>query len=133
MSDKVIGALDETIAGAVTARIEAEVAAALASSDMIGQYVAAALTQKIKIEDPRDRYSKVETTFLKLTIDKAIQDATKTAVVKVIAAEAEEIERVVAAELRSNVKVIAKALVGNVQDAVEKPYGVNVELRYPGR
>lgn len=130
--DKTGGDLNQVIASAVQARIESEVAAALSGSELMGQYVAAALSQKITVED-RGSYRKRETTFLRETIDGAIKEATKAAIAKVIAAEAEAIEATVAAEIRKNVKPIAKTLAGKLADAAASPYGVNVELRYPGR
>jgi hypothetical protein len=132
MAENVTGDLNQVITSAVQARIESEVAAALSGSELMGQYVAAALTQKIVVED-RGTYRKRETTFLRETIDAAIKAATKAAVQKVIAAEAEAIEAQVAAELRKNVKAIAKTLVGKVAESAESPHGIEVNLKYPGR
>lgn len=126
------GDLNQVIASAVQARIETEVAGALSGSDLMAQYVAAALHQKIKVED-RNSYNKRETTYLRETIDQAIRNATKAAIAKVMVDEAAAIEAQVAAEIRKNVKGIAKQLAGKLAEAAESPYGVNVELRYPGR
>lgn len=128
--DNTTGDLNQVISSAVQARIETEVASALAGSDLMAQYVAAALHQKIKIEDRYDRYTKRETTFLKETIDGAIRTATKAAVAKVIAEEAEAIEAQVATEIRKNVKVIAGQITKSVVDKAESPYGITVELAY---
>lgn len=130
----IAGDLNQVIAGAVQARIESEVAAALSGSDLMSQYVAAALSQTIR-EEPsgRNNYQRVETTFLRKTIETAICEATKGAVARVIAAELPAIEETVTAELRKNVKEISKTLVGKLADAADSPYGVTVELRYPSR
>ncbi len=124
------GDLNQVIASAVQARIETEVAAALSGSDLMGQYVAAALRQEINVRDAhgyRDRKS----TYMREAIDKAIRAATEAAVRKVIAEEAAQIEAEVTKELRRNVKVIAGHLVGKMSEAVESSYGVKVELNYP--
>jgi hypothetical protein len=131
MSENVSGDLNQVIASAVQARIETEVAAALSGSELMGQYVAAALTQKIQVED-RGTYRKRETTFLRETIDGAIKEATKAAVHKVVAAESEQIERAVETALRKDLKKISVALAGKLAEASQSPYGVTVELRYPG-
>jgi hypothetical protein len=131
-SNAAAGDLNQVIASAVQARIETEVATALSGSELMTQYVSAALHQKIQVED-RGSYRKRETTWLRETIDKAIREATKVAVAKVMQEEAEAIEKHVAAELRKNVKGIASTLVGKIADVADSPYGVTVELRYPGR
>lgn len=131
-TENATGDLNQVIASAVQARIETEVAGALAGSDLMAQYVSAALHQQIDVKD-RDRYSTRKSTYLRETIDEAIRAATKAAVAKVIAEEAEAIEAQVATELRKNVKSIAKTLVGKVADAADSPYGVKVELNYPSR
>lgn len=124
--------LNSVITSAVQARIEAEVTAALSGSELMGQYVAAALHQQITVKASgygRDR----QTTFLKEVIDKAIQAAVRSAVEKLIAEETEEIEKAVSAELKNRRGEIAKDLVGSLQKAAESTYGVTVELKMPGR
>lgn len=122
--------LNTVIASAVQARIETEVATALAGSDIMAQYVAAALHQKITIRD-QATYRDRQTTFLREAIDQAIQTATAAAVRKLIAEEAAQIEAEVGKVLRKNAKTIAEQLVGKVVDAAASPYGVKVELSYP--
>lgn len=131
-TENATGDLNQVIASAVQARIETEVASALAGSDLMTQYVAAALHQKIMVKD-RNSYRDRETTYMRETIDQAIREATKAAVAKVMAAEAEAIEQQVATELRKNIKGIASQLVGKLADAAESAYGVSVELKYAGR
>jgi hypothetical protein len=132
MSENVSGDLNQVIASAVQARIETEVATAMAGSELMGQYVAAALHEKIEVKD-RDTYRTRTTTYLREAIDGAIKAATLAAVQKVIAEEAPAIEAAVAIELRKNVKGIAKTLVGKVAESTESAYGMNIELRYPSR
>lgn len=131
MSTPADGDLNQVIASAVQARIETEVAAAMSGSDLMTQYVSAALHQKIEVQHEGDRYKKRQTTFLREVIDKAIREATKQAVAKVVAQEAEAIEAQVTTELRKGVKGIAKQLVGSVVEKAEGPYGIRVELQYP--
>lgn len=130
MSTELLGQdLNNTIATAVTARIEAEVTAALAGSDLMTSYVAAALSQPLEVKDPHT-YRTRQTTFLKETIDKSIQAATKAAVAKVVASEQKRIEKVVRDALKEQVDIIGSRLVGQLVEKAESPYGINVELRY---
>lgn len=126
------GDLNQVIASAVQARIESEVATALSGSDLMAKYVSAALHQVIEVKE-RGGYNTRKTTYLRETIDSAIQEATKAAIAKVVAAEAEAIEAAVTAELRKNVKAIGKSLANKLVEKTESPYGVTVELRYPSR
>lgn len=132
MNDHTQGDLNTVIATAVQARIETEVATALAGSELMTQYVATALGQTMVVRDP-GQYRDRTTTFLREVIDKAIKAATEAAVRKVIADEAPQIEAEVTRVLRRDVKVIAAQLVGEVAKAAESPYGVTVELKYPSR
>lgn len=122
--------LNQVITSAVQARIEAEVAAALSGSDLMAQYVSAALNQTIEVGD---RYRSTKITYLRHTIDEAIRGATKAAVAKVIAEELPAIEQAVTTELRKNVKVIAKTLTGKVGELAESAYGIKVEMQYASR
>lgn len=122
--------LNETIAAAVQARIETEVAAALAGSEFLGQMVASVLHQKIKVEDRHQRYGHRETTFLRETLDRTIETAVKAAVVQAIADEAPAIEAAVTTELRKQVKPLAGVLVDGLKEKADNNYGLRVELRY---
>ena len=122
--------LNDVISSAVLARIEAEVAGALSGKGFIDQYVIAAINKEIEVKD-RD-YRTRKTTFLKESIDKSIQQATKAAIAKVIQEESAEIEKIVTTQLRKQVKTIAQGLTGQLVEAAKNAYGVNVEIRYPG-
>lgn len=123
--------LNQVIASAVQARIEAEVAAALSGDEVIGKYVAAALNQPIEVG--RNSWDRRKTTFLRNVIDEALRAATKNAVQQAIAEEREAIERAVRTELRDRVDALAVQLVGSAVESVENPYGIKVELQYPRR
>jgi cell division ATPase FtsA len=124
--------LNNVIATAVQARIETEVASALSGSELMSQYVAAALTQNIQVKD-RNSYRERTTTYLRETIDETVRQATKKAVEKIVAEEAPQIEKAVTAELRKNVKGISAQIVGNLVDKADSPYGITVEVKYPGK
>ena len=128
--DAVSNDLNTVISSAVQARIETEVAAALSGSELMGQYVSAALLQPIEVQDKN--YRKRNTTYLRETIDEAIREATKAAVKRVIAEEQEQIEAQVAKELRGNIKDVAKSLAGNFAKSATSAYGFTVEVTYPG-
>lgn len=99
MSDRTQEDLNAVIAGAVQARIETEVATALSGSELMAQYVGAALHQEIDVKDGSS-YGKRRTTYLRETIDQAIREATKAAVARVLVEEASTIEAEVAKEIR---------------------------------
>lgn len=125
--------LNSVIANAVNARIEAQVAQALMGDEIIGQYVSAALTQVIEIPKPHSSYDKIKVTYIKNVLDKAIQEATQTAVRRVLSEEVDAIEAAVRKELRASIGVIAQQLVGSISKAVESPYGIKIDLSYPSR
>jgi hypothetical protein len=131
MTDLLGQDLNNTIANAVTARIEAEVTAALAGSEVMNHYVAAALSQPIEVKDPRT-YRTRTTTYLKETIDAAIKEATKVAIAKVIAAEQKRIERTVRDAIRDQVDFIGRQLVASLVEKADSAYGIQVTLRYGG-
>lgn len=122
--------LNSVISSAVNARIEAALVGALSGDEVIGRYVTAALTQPIEVGSS---YNKRKTTFIKHTLDAAMQDIAKAAVARVLTEEVGEIEAAVRKELRANISAIAQQLVGSVTKAAESPYGITVELKYPSR
>lgn len=120
--------LNETIATAMQARVEAAVAAELSSSDLFKDYVRAALLQPLT---KRVDYKDVKTTFLRETIDEAIRGAAKTATLKYIEGEMEALEAIVATELRRQTKSIAAGLVEQLAEQAKRTYGIEVKVRYP--
>lgn len=120
MSD-LTGDLNATISSAVNARIEASVLAALSGDEVIGQYVAAALTQEIK----KNSFDRKGTPFLSLVVAKAIQDATRSAVEELVAAERPQIVDEVKKALRRNLPAVADRLVDGMHMA---RYSVTVNV-----
>lgn len=129
MADEPIPSIDSTIAAAVNARIQAEVMQALAGDEVIGQFVASALQQPVEVKDPRrGSYATSQVPFLTAVLHKAIQDATKEAVARLITAEVATIEEAVRKALRRDITTIAKTLTDSLVVAADKTYGVNVDL-----
>lgn len=125
MTDKASVDLNDVITSAVQARIESTIVAELASSDIYGKCVTAALTREIQVGD----YSnKRKTTFLRETLEGAIKNAAKDAIGVVMESERENIEKLVATHLRRNVKVFAETLTDNAIKAANNRYGINVEF-----
>jgi hypothetical protein len=126
--------IDATIAAAVHARIEAEVARALMGDEVIGQYVAAALSQPVEVKD-RSSYRTTTVPFLTTVLRKAMQDATEAAVRTLIASEMDAIETEVRKALRRDLAAIAGTLTKSLVDAADKTYGINVDMtvRMPTR
>jgi hypothetical protein len=130
MSSEVVGQdLNQVIASAVQARIETEVIAALTGSEVMAEYVRAALHEPIAVRDSSS-YRDRQTTFLAETLRKAYQEAAKAAVAKVLQDEAPAIEAEVAKELRRNVKAIASTLVGGVSEQAKSSYGITLKITY---
>lgn len=120
--------INAVIAGAVNARIEAEVVAALAGDAVIGQFVAAALNQQIELEDRSRSYQKIKTTFIANVLRKAIQEATQAAVANVILEELPTIEAEVRKALKRDIAGIAAGLAKTLEDVAKKAYGINVAM-----
>lgn len=121
--------LNATIAYAVKAKIEAAVTAALATDEVLGGYVAAALNQEVTVKDGfRDR----KTTYLRHTIDNAIREATKTAVHRILEEETALITEEVRKAFRREAGTLAAGLVGSLVEKCKNNYGVDVTLKLPG-
>lgn len=126
MTDNLGADLNATIAHAVNARIEAQVLAALADSDVMGRMVTAALQKKVNT----GAYRNNETTYLQSLIGKAIEEKTA----EVVAADLETIrpliETQVRAALRKSVGVLADSLVeGFVQAAAGSYPSISVTYK----
>jgi len=126
MTDSLTTDLNATIANAVNARIEAQVLAALADSDVMGRMVTAALQKKVNT----GAYRNNETTYLQSLIGKAIEEKTA----EVVAADLETIrpliETQVRAALRKSVGVLADSLVeGFVQAAAGSYPSISVTYK----
>jgi hypothetical protein len=120
--------INTVIASAVQARIEAQVAAALADSDSFTMFVTGALQQEITVrENFRDR----KTTFLAEQVREAVREATKLALKKALDDEVPKLEALVKKALKANVDQIATGLVGNLVDRAGSPYGITVQVNYP--
>jgi hypothetical protein len=121
--------LNQTITAAVQARVEAAVMEALSGDEVVGQFVTAALTQKVK----EDHYQshRDQPTFLAHTLKKAIQGMTQEAVQAVIEEERPAILREVRKALKGKHEEIAQNLVGGMVDSASSPYRLKVDLTWP--
>lgn len=123
--------LGDVVATAVNARIEAEIGQALAGSELMAQYVQAALMQNVEVKT--GGYSSEKKPFLRHVIDEAIRAATKAAVVKELEARQEEIERLVREALGGQVDKIAQSLTSSLVENASEGYRINVEVTHQGR
>ena len=126
MTDSLTTDLNATIAHAVNARIEGQVLAALADSEVMGRMVTAALQKKVNT----GAYRNNETTYLQSLIGKAIEEKT----VEVVAAELDTIRPLIETEvrkaLRKSVGVLADSLVeGFVQAAAGSYPSISVTYK----
>lgn len=108
--------LDKTISSAVNAKIEAEVFKAMTSDDVIGQYVAAALNEKVA--DPDNRYGSKQT-LINVSMKKAIKKMTEQVI-------ADEVNKQVDA-IREEVEKALKASIGVISDSLVTGFVANVQ------
>ena len=123
--------LNQTISSAVTARIEAEVFAALAGDEVMAQYVAKALQQPVEVQNHRT-YRKEEIPYLRHVLVKAIQEATKAAVGRVIEEERPLIEEEVRKAVKRSATTIASGIAESLAERASQGYGINIDLKVPG-
>ena len=123
--------LNQTIAGAVKARVEAEMFAALSGDATLTTFISAALNQPV----PKDSsgYSRETEPYVHSVLRRALQEATKVAVQAFIAEEMESIEAEVRKTLRKSLNQIAATLTESLTKAAATTYGVSVavELKMP--
>lgn len=126
------GDINQVIASAVQARVEAAVAASLADSDLMSQYVASALSQEVTVRDP-NTYRNRRTTFLRDAITGAIREAAKAAVAKKLQELAPELEAEVAKIIERDREKMATVMVGRLAECAGSGYAIKVELAVPER
>ena len=121
--------LNTTIAAAVSARVEAQVASALLNDDTFTAFVVAALQKPIEVGD----YSRREkTTWLAALLKNTIEAQTKEVVASEIAKMEEPIRVEVRKALKKSVGVLADALVdGFVAQAAGRHPSIKVEFAKP--
>lgn len=122
-------ALDTTIAAAVTARVEAEVVAALSGDEVIGQYVAAALREPV--ETTRN-YRTEKVPYLRHVLTKTFQDVAKEAVARVLEEERPTIEEEVRKAVKREAGTIAEGVAGALAKRASSGYGVSIDLNLAG-
>lgn len=120
--------LNEVIAAAVSARVEAQVLAALSDSDVFQALVVAALQQTVEVSDGTS-YGKRKVPFMRATLENAIKARTKDLIAEEIAALSEPIRVEVRKALRKSVGVLADSLVdGFVANAAGRHPSIKVEF-----
>ena len=121
--------LNETIAAAVKARVEASVLEAFSTDGVLQQYVAAALMQKI--ERKKD-FRTEHVPYMQDVLEKAIQQASRAAVQDLIAEQQETITEEVRKALRRDAPVIAAALVDGFVESSKSEYRTTVDVTIKG-
>lgn len=120
--------LNDVIAGAVNARVEAQVLAALSDSDTFNALVIAALQQTVEVSDGTS-YGKKHIPYLRHTLEKTIQTRTKELIAEAIEEHADAIKTEVRKALRKSVGVLADSLVdGFVANASGRYPSIKVEF-----
>jgi hypothetical protein len=120
--------LNDIIAGAVNARIEAAVLASLSDSETFNALVISALQQQIEVPDGTS-YGKKRVTYMAHTLQSAIRDRTRALIAEEIEGQAEAIRTEVRKALRKSVGVLADSLVdGFVANASGRHPSIKVEF-----
>lgn len=118
--------LDETITAAVNARVEAAMLEALSGDEVLGQYVTAALQEKVE-----NRRTYRTEPYLTMVLKDAIREAAKDALKAVLVEDRERIEDEVRKAIRRDAPKIAQSMVGSLVDRAASTYGLRVELQFP--
>lgn len=132
MTDELTLDLNQTIAAAVNARVEAEVLKALSGDAVLSEFVSAALRQPVEVKDNRT-YRTEQVPFLTLVLRKAIQEATKAVTQRVVLEETEKLEEYIRKAIRAQLPDLAAGLVKSVTDTATHGYGINVTCKVTGR
>ena len=120
--------INQIIASAVNARVEAAVTAALASPDTMGTFVQAALHEPIS----SDGYGREKTTLLRKLVQTTIAEKTKAVVREEIEAMSEDIRSEVRKAIRKSVGVITDTLVDGFVANASGRYP-SIEVKFHGR
>lgn len=124
--------LNRTIAAAVSAKIEATVMHAFASDDVLGRFVTAALQQPVERPDARDRYGKVKVPYVHAVLNDAIQAATKAAVQRIVAEQADALQTAIEKALVADKKNIAAMLVASLKAESNRYISVSLSIKGGG-
>ena len=117
--------INQIIATAVNARVEAAVVEAMTSDGAIRTYVAAALNRPVS-----DGYRSREKTFLQHLIQGSVEEQTRAVVAEEIKGVEEAIRKEVRAALKKSIGVITDSLVdGFVANASGRYPSIKVEFR----
>ncbi len=125
------GDINQIIASAVNARVEAQVLAALSGDEVIGRLVTAALSEPVSATG--DRYDHRKVPYITKVLRDAIKQAAADAVKRLIAEEMPSIEDEIRKALRRDIKQIAGRLANQLSETAAKSHGVSVELKFPER
>lgn len=121
--------LNEIIAAAVTARVEAQTLAALSDSETFNALVVAALGQTVEVSDGSS-YGKKKVSYIRHTLEQSIKSRTKEIVAEAVEEQTEAIRTEVRKALRKSVGVIADSLVdGFVASASGRYPSISVEFK----
>lgn len=118
--------LDKTITSAVNARVESEILATMANSDIMRTFVTSALDTKVKTGG----YSSEEKTLLTHLLETSVQQQAKAVVAEEIVKLEPVIREQVREALAKSVNVIADSLVsGFVENATGRYPSIEVNFR----
>ena len=123
--------LNATIANAVTARIEAEVTAALSGDEVIGKYVSAALQEPVEVKNNRT-YRTEKVPYLRHTLNQAFRAMVKDALARVLEEERETIEAEIRKALKRESGAVAEKFTAALTERAAQSYGITVDVKIPG-
>lgn len=121
--------LDDTIAGAVKAQIQAQVLEALSGEDFFAKYIASVLNQTVEVTEDGTAYGrKIKVSFLDNALSGLIKKATKEAVAIAVEEERERIQDEVRKAVKRKADQFAENVTNAALEAAQSQYNYKFEV-----
>lgn len=121
--------LDETIAGAVKAQIQAQVLEALSGEEFFAKYIASVLNQTVEVSEDGSSYGrKIKISFLENAVAGTIKKATQQAVAIAVEEERERIQDEVRKAVKRKADQFAENVTNAALEAAQSAYNYKFEI-----
>lgn len=121
--------LNDTIASAVKAQIEAKVLEALSGAQFFEKYVQSVLYSKVEITDPHDRYKKIRVNFIDNAISGVVKAAIQNATEAAVAEEREKIQDAVRRAVKRRSEDFAAQVTEGLLAATASKYSYRFDMK----
>lgn len=125
--------LDDTIANAVKAQVQAQVLEALSGNEFFAKHVAAVLNSPVEIPDPKSSYGKIRVPFIESVTAGIIKKATQAAVEQAVEEEREFIQDAVRRAVKRQANEFANNVADELLESAKRGYGFKIQVTVPGR